>query len=336
MRHLSLKASLVFLGLMACKPDVGAPPSLIQGPTILAIRGEPAEAKQGAVVSYEALVVDPNGRMAVPEAPVKTGVTWATCDQPKPPIENNSVSVKCLDLDALPGVPGPTPSTFKAPIPDEACATFGPTPPPSEPGEPPIRARDQDVTGGYYVPIRASVVVPETQRRPGMATEDSIISFTHQRVSCGIAKVGQGPYLEYIANYKLNTNPKIAGLKLSLDGTELLDIPAKQAGVAPIAIKPGSEITLYAGWTVESRETYPAYDVIDRDLKYHPESLRVSWFATGGEFKHDVTGRGEEETEFFAENTWKANTEGLIHLWIVLHDSRGGTDFESYELEVIP
>jgi hypothetical protein len=83
-------------------------------------------------------------------------------------------------------------------------------------------------------------------------------------------------------------------------------------------------------------ESYPAWDVLTHTLPNHNEAMRVSWYATAGSFEHDITGRSEFDNETFADNTWKPADPGVVHLWIVLHDSRGGTDFAGYDLDVTP
>jgi hypothetical protein len=63
--------------------------------------------------------------------------------------------------------------------------------------------------------------------------------------------------------------------------------------------------------------------------------MRVSWFATAGSFAHEITGRAEDETATSSDNVWTAPTMGgPVHLWIVLRDSRGGSDFAGYDLAV--
>ena len=65
--------------------------------------------------------------------------------------------------------------------------------------------------------------------------------------------------------------------------------------------------------------------------------MRVSWYATAGSFEHDVTGRSESESETSTSNTWTPpDGPGPVHLWVVLHDSRGGTDFAGYDFDVTP
>jgi len=107
-------------------------------------------------------------------------------------------------------------------------------------------------------------------------------------------------------------------------------------------------------------EIYPAWDVLNLVLVKYTESMRVSWYATSGSFEHDTTGVGGTATETFdtdnetwkptgadtaapqtfTDNTWtpdtSADTSGVVHMWLVLHDGRGGTDFAAYDFIVSP
>ena len=52
------------------------------------------------------------------------------------------------------------------------------------------------------------------------------------------------------------------------------------------------------------------------------ESLRLSWFATGGVFEHDRSGCSACDGVTSTQNDWVAPaTPGLVHLWLVLRDS---------------
>jgi hypothetical protein len=62
--------------------------------------------------------------------------------------------------------------------------------------------------------------------------------------------------------------------------------------------------------------------------------MRVSWFVTGGSLADDVTGRAEDDLATTTETTWLApSTRGVAHLWLVLRDRRGGSDFAAYDLQ---
>jgi hypothetical protein len=342
MKTTSIGALLLFVLVSACRPQVGAPISLISGPAILAVKSEPAEADPRppgeATFHYEALAVDSNGRVPgpAPTADSNTPLLWATCDKPKPPTESNSVSTACLDEIALPGVAGDSLDTYSAVAPSDSCTLFGPLTPPPVGDQPPFRPRDPDVTGGYYLPVRLSLSAPEDLRRVGMATEDSIVAFQMQRLYCGLANAPGWAVIQYTRDYTLNQNPVIASLTLQEPGSDPVEVPPLAAEGAPFPVASGQTISLTVSWPADSVENYPAWDVLTHTLPNHNEAMRVSWYATAGSFEHDITGRSEFENETFAQNTWTPGAPGLVHLWVVLHDSRGGTDFAGYDLEVTP
>ena len=346
----------------ACKPSVGSPISLISGPSILAVKSVPAEVDpQGvlfptATVGYEALAVDLNGRVPAPGADITSPLLWATCTQPKPPTDTNSVSSACLDETALPGTQGDSPTTYTADAPSNACALFGPTTPPVPQGQPPISPRAADVTGGYYLPIRVELLVPENLRHGEMITPNSIVGFQLQRIQCGLAGAPVVPIREYDATYTLNNNPVISSLALQQPGLGQVVAPQSGTTGSPIPVTKGQTISLMANWPADSVESFPAWDVLNLVLVKHTEAMRVSWYATSGSFEHDTTGVGGTATETFdadnetwnptgadatapqtfTDNSWTPDAPGLVHMWLVLHDSRGGTDFAAYDFIVSP
>ena len=100
-------------------------------------------------------------------------------------------------------------------------------------------------------------------------------------------------------------------------------------------------MTLQASWTDDSSESFLVYDITAHDLATQQESLRLSWFATAGVFMHDRSGRSGDEIvmygQNFTQNVWTAPlTPGLVHLWFVLRDSRGGVDFAEAQINVTP
>ena len=83
------------------------------------------------------------------------------------------------------------------------------------------------------------------------------------------------------------------------------------------------------------------------------ESLRVSWYVTGGQLCSDATGRSEDElaAEVAAagrdeaapsppghtSNCWRAPASaGEVRLWLVLRDSRGGASVSEHRIVVAP
>jgi hypothetical protein len=316
-----LVTSALALGAGACKPDLGAPPSLVVGPRILAIRAAPPDALPGTAVGYDALVVDAGGRVTAPS------LGWALCLEPHPPAESNIVSSACLDPpdDA-------TGTTFTAPISagdDDACSLFGPITPNPKPGQPATRPADADVTGGYYQPVRLTWYEDDGSQE---------LAFSLERIICRLANAGSEVAGEFAMDYVPNVNPTLAGVTLDPDGAATPLFTAGQtAPPAPATVAAGQSVALQATWPDGTAEPFLVYDVASRALVTQTESLRVGWFVTGGELQFDATGRSELEAETFTRNNWIAPAApGPVHLWTVLRDSRGGVDFAEAEIDVTP
>ena len=321
-----MRTRLLWAGLPAllatalgCKPDLGMPQSLIVGPRFLAVRGVPPEASEGGMVTYDALVVDTNGTVTNPT------MGWAQCLIPDPPANGNDFSSGCLSIPDDTTAPSPT---FTAPLPADACTLFGPETPPPVKGQPPTRPADPDTTGGFYQPVRASW---QTDGGPELA-------FALERITCPLANAPTDVAGQFASNYVPNNNPVLADLVLDAGGAATSLYTADQATAAqPATVSAGQKVTLQADFSADSAETFLVWNVVTLTLDMQRESLRVSWFATGGAFAHDVTGRGQTETDSFTQNVWTAPaTPGPVYVWTVLRDDRGGVDFAAAEIDVTP
>jgi hypothetical protein len=289
-------------GIAACKPELLERPSRVDAPTLLAMRGDPAEAAPGEPVTYTLVVAGPDGPLQQPSA------SWSYCTAPRPLGENNSVSAACLDDSASPALGPPAPSLTAA-LPDDACARFGPDPPPGD-----FRPRDPDGTGGYYQPLRVQVDGVE-----GLA-------FGLERVSCSLANAPIDVVQEFQARYTPNRNPELLPLVARIDG----------APASLDAIPAGAIVELVAAWPASAAETYVRFDARTQALVEARESLRVSWFATGGDLEHDRTGRAADDLATETTNLWTAPVEtGVVHVWVVLRDARGGVASLATELQVV-
>ncbi|APR84052.1 Hypothetical protein A7982_09401 [Minicystis rosea] len=288
------------LALVACEPDVGAPTSLVTSARILAVRADPPEAKPGVEVSYRALVASPTGTVEDPS------IDWAFCASPKPLTENNAVSTACL-ADGTRPIGGPS-GAIAAPTPLDACALFGPDPPPGD-----FRPRDPDVTGGFYQPVRARL--------------GSFTAFALERVTCNLPNAPIAVAIDLEKRYRQNDNPTLVPLTASIFGapTALDRIPA------------GAAVTLETGWLDGDAEPYVMFDPGSVTIVECRESLRVSWFTTAGVIADDTTGRAATDLGTTTQTLFQApSTPGPVHLWMVLRDSRGGVDFAAYTLTVVP
>lgn len=300
-RRRALLAAAMLLA-SACRPDFGERDSRITRTQVLAVRGEPPEAKPGELVRYSVLVATPKGPVAEPIA------SWAFCATPKLLTENGAVSAACFADGVRPIAEGT--ASIEAPLPTDACSLFGPAISSAE-----LRPRDPDVTGGYYQPVRVTV----------FGDEEPAVALGLERVTCSLANAAADVTRDFARRYAPNENPELEPIGATLDGQpiELDQIPS------------GATITLRARWTESSAERYVRYDPALRALTDRREWLRVSWFSTAGDFDNDRTGRAEDELDSFTENRWTAPPHGgEVHLFVVLRDARGGVDYAVHRITV--
>ena len=341
----------LIVAAIGCKPDLEGRRSLVSGARVLAVRSLPASAKPADSVSYDALFVDADG-IADPEA-----LDWALCIARKSLTETGAVSTKCLKRETSALEVLGTGAEAMASVPSDACALFGPTPQTPEAGEPAPRPVDPDTTGGYYQPVR--VVFAGDDR------EDQY-SIGVTRLSCGLGGATQEQAAEFTRRSKPNENPELEAVVVdrgradaevlpALDSEDLFSVPA---GVSihlvarwpdcPSDPECGDEICSPGEDTAScdddcrqphgcrGSEPYVYFDPITRKLADRREAMRVSWFASAGEFGHDRTGRSETEADRAdSENDWTAPAaEGEVRIWVVLRDDRGGVGWGSYKLQV--
>jgi len=277
------------LAFAGCRPDLGPPESMVSGSRILAIRGDPPEARPGETVSYRALVVGPLGPLDAP-------LSWAFCASPRPLTENNAVSAACLEGGRL--IPDPS----SAPTPTDACQLFGPDPPPGG-----LRPRAPDPTGGFSQPVRVRL--------------DALSAFRLERVTCELPDAPLEVAIDLARRYRPNQNPSLAPLAAGVDGRPVpLD-----------AIPAGATVTLSTGWAAGDAETFVMFDPASASLVERQERLTVAWFSTAGALLGEVTGG----VDGVSETTWQAPaTAGIVWVWVVLRDDRGGVDFAGHALRI--
>lgn len=293
----------------SCKPDFGERQSLVDRAEVLAVRIDPPEAKPGETVTTTLLVVSPDGPLDAPEA------SWAFCATPKLLTENGSVSAACLGAGVTPI--GDARGSVSAALPTSGCFDFGPETQSAE-----VRPRDADVTGGYYLPIRARVLA-------GAASEP-LTAFGFARLTCNLANAPADAAARFKNEYRRNANPTLSRIEARLESGEVVALTDRDAFTVPRSAR----VVLRAAWRPEDAESYALFDVQDQVIVTRRESLRVSWFTTAGSYAEDRTGRTDAELETFAENVWTApNDARTSHLSFVLRDSRGGVAFATATVE---
>ena len=206
---------------------------------------------------------------------------------------------------------------------------FGPNRPEPKPGELPGRPVDPDTTGGYYQPTAAEI--------------DGVLALGSVRLSCGLVGAPRPALLEYNERYRANLNPRIAGVELGAGGLLLTPLEAEQPAAPVPTVAAGSSVPLRVFWEdcgaseACGAEPYVSFDAEAGALVERRESLRVAWYASGGKFELELTGREEQDPGTDSQNTWFAPTEPGEHvLWLVLRDSRGGSSWHTYRAMVTP
>jgi hypothetical protein len=180
---------------------------------------------------------------------------------------------------------GLTMTTETVTVPSTACQLFGPDVPPGG-----FRPRDPDATGGYYQPVRGDA-------------GDAGIAFGFARITCNLASAPGDVAHDYQMNYAPNKTPQL----------QPLVVPQPAAH---------TDITISTSWN--EPEMYLYYDPQSQTLVTRRESMRVSWFTSGGELAVDATQVGEDDPATGASTTWHVPGPGTYYLWAVLRDSRGG------------
>jgi hypothetical protein len=318
-RHVPVAARALALGAscLACEPNLDQRTFDVTSSRVLAVRSEPAEAAPGAKVMVTTLYVGPNG-------PFATGpFDWAYCDARNPLANLGPVSPDCYARTGAVFVEIGTKASETAPLPLEACSLFGPDVPAATADAAPGRPVDPDATGGYYQPVRLAA---GGQVAIGMV-----------RVTCGIPGASPDQLTALATESHPNQNPQIDAVSDATLGTLSL------AGAGVNTVNPLQRLDLRASWAAcdptavscTGSEGYAYLDPESHLVVQAREEIRVSWFASGGTFDDDRTGRAAGETTPYTNNGWSApSASGTVYLWVVVRDDRGGTGWRSYAVEV--
>ncbi len=231
-----------------CQPNLGSAPSVIDGPRILAVQANPAEAAPGTMVSYTALTVyGNNAGTGEPGPSVMLPIDWAFCTKEKPLSDLADISEYCFTYldDASASfltelTPSPSGGSATGFIPTQACMLFGPALPPAMNGMPPGRPTDPDPTGGYYQPVR---LILQSSGAPLLVAEESRL------LGCGLPGATNVVYTQFQMEYHANTNPALTGIEVVSGGVTTPLSPDSDTGTGPgFPVKAGSKITLRASW----------------------------------------------------------------------------------------
>ena len=305
----------LLLLLAACRPTLDEDLSHVDGPRLLAVQSEPAEAKPGDAVQLHALYTDGTTTASAP-------LRWDLCIARRALAEPTELGKACLDgapgaLVSLPSGPGTSGA-----VPADACRLFGPERPlATVAGEPAGRPSDPDVTGGYFLP--GIVHAP--------AADDAIFQI---RIACGLSGATQDVVADYQRRYAPNRNPVVSEITVThADGRS--ESPAEGGVVEATA---NEQLGVRAAWTAcgdepcTGSELYPVFDPSARVLVNHRESIVVSWLATRGPFADTRSSRDENDPATDVSTRFTATSTATI--WVVLRDARGGTGMRSFTVHV--
>ena len=301
MRRGRISGIALFAGAaLACVPSLGPGDSLITSTRILAVRADPAEATPGSKVTFTALVAGPGGTVTGAD------IDWNFCSAPKPLTEDNVVSNACLDSSSL--LAAGMGSSIATTTPTNGCSIFGP-----DVSSMSLRPRDPDSTGGYYQPLRADLT-------------DADSAFELVRIHCDLADADATAVGQFAQAYTLNQNPTLDPLTATIGG----------APAALAAIPTGARVILEASWPAASAETFAYYDRVSSMVTTQRESMQVAWYSSGGTLDTESTGREADDMATATDDGWDApESAGTVHLWVVVRDSRGGTDFAETDVTVV-
>lgn len=276
---------LALLGAAACARYSTDASSVVSDPRIIAVVAEPAEARPGSEVTLALHAADADGPLE------DFAFSAYFCLLPKPLTENNALTAACWNE---PGAPLPLQdSVVHGVIPKDACALFGPDPPPGD-----FRPRDPDHTGGFFVPV----LIEAFDRR----------SVFLQRVRCEPADLRADVAREYAARYADNQNP--VGLGLALH-------PRDASG----ALR--AEVTL----PFAAAERFVVASALSQTVEETAEVLTVEWLVTQGTLSVATAELVEQRGVWVAEVDWDHAGPDSAHLYAVVRDSRGGMAFAARE-----
>jgi len=237
---------------------------------------------------------------ASPSGPVIDGsVRWSVCSLPKALSEPGFASAACID-GADPALPARSLSVSLS-IPPEACARFGGA------DDADLRPRDADDTGGYYQPVRAALA--------GAANP----TLVRLRMLCPLRDAPIDLVKAYAERYRPNQNPAF-------------DEVAAPEETGDRIVAPGAEISLAVRVSANAFERFVTYEHSSNQLVERTESLTVSWFVSAGELVENqvlVPEHGAVVTHFRAPKKG-----GVVHVWVMLRDDRGGLNYRMQRLQI--
>lgn len=294
--------------LCACaSPTTFTPASFIEKLRVLDIKATPAEVVPGEQTLLQSLVVDPYKDVR------PLSYLWVMCD-PDPSGSSASPCGATSDLrsisDLTGGAGGALPAgvhifPFGSAVYDTAPAdAFDPFPPGS-----PERENGLEST--------ILLVTWEGTDPQELRSSDTVEQVALKRVRIVLPGAAR------------NHNPVLAEVRVG--GHPFTD-------VAPPRLQGGSTIVLSATAGPGSAERYDR-TLPDGTVLHETEPMVFSWYANAGAFdevQQESARTSDGQGIDFRVPTYDQTAGGVVDLWVVLRDSRGGSDFAHRQLVVAP
>jgi hypothetical protein len=265
--------------------------SIVVDLRVLALRSDPAEVvvdvDPADLTSVELPDVTFTALVADPLGPVTLAYTWTAC-----PVTD---TLRCDDPTApnLRFADGTTDDLDGKPPTARLAVTVDL-----------LRAAlDADTFHGLGgVPVQVELAI-----RPAGAPDDQAVFASKLIVYAPRIPAGRLP----------NQNPTIAALNID-------SVPVGVDSVPSVAAQ--QQITLEPVEPVGARETY-AVPTLDGGERVFTENLRYSWLATSGSFSQEHTGGPVDVfgNHPLLRTKWTPGLPGIVFIWVVQRDERGGT-----------
>ena len=288
-------ATLLAMLLTGC--DSFDPASVVQSLRVLGIKAEPPEIPSGAHSTLTPLVVD--------LGPVYDAGTidyeWALCT--KIPAVGVDVDPDCFDSDD-PAIMTPLPTlaggSTVVTMPERTLAQLG----------------SPDSTGGFYVPFRLRV----------HAGNAEVVAFERLRWQAGFVPPNNNPTLSSISYVPTGTDGDLPDMGQAVDLTALPD-----DAMPPIELPRGGKLRFRATDAPGSGEAYTTFTGDPRNLMTInvTELVRFFWYTSAGKVNNEITGEARPDTvlDTTAFMDTLATRDGMVDVWLVAREERGGTDF---------
>jgi hypothetical protein len=345
-----------------CKPNLDDVTSQVVAPEVVAIRADPAEVVPGQSVQYTALYIGPSGAIT------SGAIDWSFCNERKPLAQLGPVSPLCYQSAGSWLVDLGLGTSVTATVADDACSLFGPDVPQPLPNQPPGRPVDPDPTGGYYQPVRTltngtggdAIDIGETRIACGLASSSSdvVAQFAQRYHVNANPKISTFGPTRPAAMWTDDTTPGNAGatndwpnslgmhFNLEVAWPSCPESDVCGDGICGPDETPLTCATCNATVAPCPRDCSPLVQCqgAERYVVLQPgtdaltdqrEGISVLWYATAGSFDVDRTGRDGSDLSTVSDNGWRAPDQpGLVTMWIVLLDDRGGTSWGEYVIDI--